>query len=165
MRAFHTRSSSGASAANPAALEGRRDASVGRRGSAAVAVAAAADAGRALEAFDFAAEKKAFDFGVASTLSLSRRAPRAALRSARRRAEALCVLNARSSASIAPIFDEARASVKSRASKSPPPRGATRTSPATLSFAKTDASFSSTNSASNVSPSESHPSLGRAELS
>ena len=38
---------------------------------------AAADAGRALAAFDFAADKRAFDFGVASTLSLSRRAPRA----------------------------------------------------------------------------------------
>ena len=53
MRAFHTRSSSGAFAANPAALEGRRDASVGRRGFSAAANAADADAGRGAFAGDF----------------------------------------------------------------------------------------------------------------
>ena len=48
-------------------------------------------------------------------------APRAALRSARRRADALCVLNARSSSSIAPNFAERRSSL----SRNGPPRGAT----------------------------------------
>ena len=109
MRAFHTRSSSGAFAANPAALEGRRDASVGRRGFSAAANAADADAGRGAFAGDFLVAADAV--GVASALSLSRRAPRAALRSARRRADALCVLNARSSSSIAPNFAERRSSL------------------------------------------------------
>ena len=118
MRAFHTRSSSGAFAANPAALEGRRDAGVGRRGFSAAANAADADAGRGAFAGDFLVAADAV--GVASALSLSRRA-RAALGSARRRADALCVLNARSSSSIAPNFAERRSSL----SRNGPPRGET----------------------------------------
>ena len=61
----------------------------------------------------------------ASALSLSRLAPRTALRSARRRADALCVRNARSSASIAPIFDDFRSSVSKKDSARRPFAGAT----------------------------------------